>query len=124
MLLATGVNSLGWGTIDLEGRQRNGWQRRCIIVECLGGGDSALKLNMCLEIVRCELDIAVLDEVYDTFGKVEDPLARIRARMIDSSHGQRSSNEIDVPFHCTIFAFDLEIRRSKTLLESDRGESL
>ena len=75
------------GTTDLKGRQRDGWQRRCIIVECFGGGDSTLKLNMCAETVRCELNIAVLDEVYDTFGKVKDPLARIRARMIDSSHG-------------------------------------
>lgn len=77
---------------------------------------------MCAETVRIELNIAVLDEVYDAFGKVKDPLARIRARMIDSSHGQRSSNKIDVPFHCTVFAFDLEVRRSKTLSESNPGK--
>ena len=77
----------GMGATDLKGRQRDGRQRRCIIVECFGSGDGALKFNMGAETVRCELDIAVLDEVYDTFGKVKDPLARIRARMIDSSHG-------------------------------------
>ena len=73
---------------DLEWGQWNGWQRRGVIVQSVGSGDSALELNMSAEIVRCELYIAVLDIVYDAFCKVNDALGCVRARMIDSSHGQ------------------------------------
>lgn len=72
---------------DLEGRQRNIWQRRCIIVQSIGSGDSALELDVSAEVVRCELHIAVLDIVYDAVGKINDALGRVRARMIVSSHG-------------------------------------
>ncbi len=43
---------------------------------------------MCPEIVRGELNVAVLDVIDDTFGKIEDALGRVGARMIDSSNGQ------------------------------------
>ena len=69
----------------LKWSQRNVWQGRCIIVEGLGSGNSTLKFNMCTETVRCELNIAVLDIIYDTLGSIQDALARIR---IDSSDGQ------------------------------------
>ena len=59
---------------DLEGRQRNCRQRNCIIVKSFGSADSALELNMCAKIVRCELYIAVIDKIYDSFGKVDDAL--------------------------------------------------
>ena len=47
-----------------------------------------LKLNVCTETIRCELNIAVLDIIYDTLGNIQDTLARIRTRMVDSSDGQ------------------------------------
>ena len=75
-------------TADLEWRQWNGWQRRGIIVQSVGSGDSALELNVSAEIVRCELHIAVLDIVYDAFGEVNDALGCVGVRMIDSSHSQ------------------------------------
>ena len=43
---------------------------------------------MCAEVVRAELNIAVLDIIDNTFGQIKNALARIGARMIDSSHGQ------------------------------------
>lgn len=73
---------------DLERRQRNGWHRRCITQEIFGCDDSALELNMCGEIVRSELNIAVFDIIYDTFCNIQDALTCIRARMVDSSNGQ------------------------------------
>ena len=73
---------------DLERCQRNCWQRRGVIIKRLRSGDSALELNMCPEIVRCELNVAVLDVIDDTFGKVEDALGRVGARMIGSSNDQ------------------------------------
>ena len=82
------VDLLSRERIYLEWSQRNGWQGRCIIVEGLRSGSSALKLDMCTETVRCELNIAVLDIIYDTLGNIQDALARIRTRMIDSSDGQ------------------------------------
>ena len=63
---------------------------------------------MCAEIVRRELNVAVLDIIDDTFGEVQDPLARIGARMIDSSHGQRPGDEVDGPVSGAVFTFDLE----------------
>ena len=60
---------------------------------------------MCGEISRRELYIAVLDIVYDTFGDIKNALARIRARMIDPSQGQRSSNEFNIPLDRAILAF-------------------
>ena len=87
MLLATDFGLRGLRRAYLEGSQRNGWQWRCVIVKCLRSGSSTLKLNMCSKTVRCELNVAVLDIIYDTFGKIKDALARIRTRMIDASHG-------------------------------------
>ena len=82
------VDLLSRKRIYLKWRQRNGWQGRCIIVEGLRSGNDTLKLNMCSETVRCESNIAVLDIIYDTLGNIQDALARIRTRMIDSSDGQ------------------------------------
>ena len=72
----------------LKWSQRDGWQGRRIIVESLRSGGSTLKLDMCTETVRCDLNIAVLDVIYHTLGHIQDALARIRTRMIDSSDGQ------------------------------------
>ena len=83
-----GVNLLSRKRIYLKWSQRNGWQGRCIIVEGLRSGSSTLKLNMCTETVRCQLNIAVLDIIYDTLGNIQDALARIGTRMIDASDGQ------------------------------------
>ena len=79
---------------------------------------------MGFKIIRCKLNVAVLDIIDDTFGKIKDVLVRVGARTIGSSHGQRSSDKIDVPFHGTIFAFDLEANRSKVVLDSDLGKML
>lgn len=46
----------------------------------------------------------MLDVIDDTFGKIQNALGRVRACMVDSSHGQRSSNEINVPLDGAIFA--------------------
>lgn len=46
----------------------------------------------------------MFDIVYDTLGKVHDALGCVRARMIDSSHGQRSSDEIDISLDGAVFA--------------------
>lgn len=73
-------------TTNLEGRQRNWWQRRCIVVEIVGSADSTLKLNMHVEVLRCELYVAVADIIYDGFGMIYDALGRIGVRMADSSH--------------------------------------
>ena len=113
VLLAANVPVPETRNADLERCQANGWQRRRIIVESLGGGDGALKFNMCAKIIRRELNIAVLDIIYDTFGKVQDPLARIGARMIDSSYGQRPSDEVNVPLSGAVFTFDIKPRRSE-----------
>lgn len=51
----------------------------------------------------------MLDVIDDTFGEVDDALGRVRARMICSSHGQGSSDEIDVPLNGAILALYLEI---------------
>ena len=51
MLLATRVHFLRYNITDLEGRQRNGWQRRCVIIESFGSGDSALQLDMRAETI-------------------------------------------------------------------------
>ena len=83
-----GVNLLSRERIYLEWSQRNSWQGRGIIVEGLRCGSSTLKLYMCTETVRCELNIAVLDIIYDTLGNIQDALGRIRTRMVNSSDGQ------------------------------------
>lgn len=72
----------------LEGRQGDCWQWRRVVVESVGGSNGAFELNVRSEVVRCELYIAVLDVVNDTFGKIYNALGCVRARMINSSHGQ------------------------------------
>lgn len=83
-----GVKFLNRKGSYLERAQRNGWHRRCIVVEGLRSGSSTLKLNMSTETLRCELHIALLDVIYDTLGNIQDAFGRIRIHMIDSSDGQ------------------------------------
>ena len=73
---------------DLEGRQGDRWQRCCIIVESFRSRDRALELNMSTEVVRCELYVAVLDVINDTFGKINNALGSVGARVVCSSNGQ------------------------------------
>lgn len=124
MPLAARDNLLRQNITDLEGRQRNGWQRCCVVIECFGSGDSTLKLDMRAETVRCEFNIAVLDIIYDTLRKVQYALACIGTRVIDSSYGQRASDKINIAMNGAIFAFNIEAERSNKPSESRIGQKL
>lgn len=124
-MLARKGKFVGTKATDLEGRQGYCWQWRRVVVESVGSGDGAFELNVSTKVVRCELYIAVLDIVYDTFGQVDDALGCVRARMIEPSHSQRSSDEIDVPLDRAVFALHIEShRRSDRLLQDDSCEGL
>lgn len=75
-------------TADLEGRQGDRGQWRCVVVERFGSGDRALELDRGAEIVRGELHVAVLDVVDDAFGEVDDSLGCVGARVVRASDGQ------------------------------------